>query len=159
MQITTFFNRNFLVLVLFLVASPVWSYGGGGGGGGYVPKCVPPKFKNLKPAKNIEPGGQISFTASSNTLPNSIQVIIKEYKVDLDVRDHYGYQVTGNLPNELSEGFVLANIVAHSSPNSCITEQKWLLKIEQQKPVEVEEVEEVEKLDDVEVEEGKTNVE
>ena len=53
MQITRFFKRNSVFLVLFLAAGPVWSYSGGGGGGaGYVPKCVPPKFKNLKPEKN-----------------------------------------------------------------------------------------------------------
>lgn len=127
MQITSFCNRIAVFSILFFAVSPVWSFGGGGDG--YSPKCKPPKFKNLKPAKNIEPGGELSFTASSNTLPDSIQVVIKDLKVDLTVRDHYGYQVKGNLPAELTEGFALANIIAHSSPNTCITEKKWLFKI------------------------------
>ncbi len=127
MQIISFCNRIAVFLILFFAVSPVWSFGGGGDG--YSPKCNPPKFKNLEPAKNIEPGGELSFTASSNTLPDSIKVVIKDYKVALTVKDNYGYQVKGNLPPELTEGFALANIIAHSSPNTCITEQKWLFKI------------------------------
>ena len=79
--------------------------------------------------------------------------MFKDHKVDLNVKDHYGYQVSGNLPEDMPEGFVLANLIAHSSPDTCITEKKWLFKVEQQKPVEVEEVKEVVE----EIGEAKTN--
>lgn len=108
--------------VLMVVVAPAWSW--------RPAECVPPKFKNLKPAKEIEAGGELSFTASSGTMPGSIELVVKGYKVDLEVRDDYGYQVTGRLPEELKEGFALGNIKAHSRKADCITEKKWLFKIQ-----------------------------
>lgn len=123
---TTFLEKGAVFLALGIAAANVWSFGDGGGS---REKCVEPKFKNIKPSKIIAPGGEFSFTASENTDPNSIKVIIKGQRIDLNVRDHYGFQVRGNMPAQLTEGFALIKISANSKPESCIAEDSWLVKI------------------------------
>lgn len=127
MRKLTFPKKTLVLLVLGMVASNVWSYGGGGGG--YSTTCKKPAFKNFSPAKLIVPGGEFSFTASSNTDAKSIKVVVKGIKVDLNIDDHYGYQVSGNLPPELTDGYARLKIKANSTPKSCIAEDGWLLKI------------------------------
>lgn len=114
-------------MVLGMAATNVWSYGGGGGG--YSTTCKPPAFKNIKPPKVVAPGGEIFFTASSNTDPKSIKVTAKGHKLELNIEDHYGYHVSANMPVELTEGYARIKISANSTPKSCITEGGWLLKI------------------------------
>ncbi len=126
MHKTTFLKKSAVFLVLGIAATNVWGFGGGGG---YSAKCVEPRFKNIKPPKVIAPGGEISFTASTNTDPNSIKVVVKGHKIDLDVKDHYGFQVRGNMPVELTDGYALIKITANSKPESCVTEDAWLVKI------------------------------
>lgn len=120
-------QKIFLILLLGIITCNAWGYGGGGGG--YSTKCKKPSFKNFSPEKLIAPGGEFSFTASSNTDAKSIKVVIKGHKIDLKVKDDYGYQVSGNLPPELTDGFARVKIKANSTPKSCIAEGGWLLKI------------------------------
>lgn len=128
MQITKFLKKSALFLVLAITAANAWSFGGGDDRRPGA-RCEEPKFKNTKPPKLIAPGGEFSFTASSNTVPESIKVVIKGQNINLNVRDHYGYQVTGNMPVELTEGYALIKIKANSNPGSCIAEHAWLVKI------------------------------
>ncbi|MGH8558528.1 MAG: hypothetical protein ACRESZ_13920 [Methylococcales bacterium] len=128
MHKTTFLKKSAVFLVLAIAATNVWSFGGGGGN---PAKCVEPKFKNIKPPKVIAPGGELSFTASDNTDPSSIKVIIKGHPIDLDVKDHYGFQVKGNMPAELTDGYALIKITANSRPESCVARDSWLVKIVQ----------------------------
>lgn len=120
--------QKFLVfLVLVGLSTQTWSYGGGGGGS----SCKEPSFKNMTPPKStvVEPGAEFSFTASSNTNPKSIKVVVKGQEVDLQVEKNGAIKVTGNLPPELTDGYARINITASSSPSSCQGEGGWLLKI------------------------------
>lgn len=126
MKKITLLEKCLVFLAFGITASNVWSFGEGGG---YSAKCNEPKFKNIKPQKIITPGGEFSFTASENTEPASIKVTIKGQKIALDVKEHYGIQVKGNMPPELTEGYALIKITAYSNPVSCDKEQAWLVKI------------------------------
>lgn len=126
MHKTTLLKKSAVFLLLGIAATNVWSFGGGGGN---PAKCVEPSFKNMKPPKVIAPGGEFSFTASENTDPSSIKVIIKGLNVKLDVKDRYGYQVRGKMPAELTDGYALIKISANSRPESCNAEDAWLVKV------------------------------
>jgi len=126
MHKSTFLNKSLILLGLVIITNNVWSYGGGGG---YSTTCKPPEFKNMKPAKNISPGGEFSFTASSNTVPGSIKVEAKGHKIDLSMKENFGLQVSGNLPAELVDGYARIKITGSSTPKSCVTEDGWLVKI------------------------------
>lgn len=128
MQIKIFLEKSTYSLLLGFATTNAWSFGGGGGE--FRDRCVEPQFKNTKPAKLIAPGGEFSFTASDNTIPDSIKVIIKGHEVDLDVRNDYGYQVKGNLPDGVT-GYALIKISAHSQPKTCVGEFAWLVKVEE----------------------------
>lgn len=123
MNKTRFLTKILVFLALSMTAFNVWSW--------EAPACKEPAFKNEKPPKSsvVAPGSEFSFTASPNTIPGSIKAWIEDIEVDLDVKDHYGYRVTGNLPAELTDAYALIKIRAHSGPKSCYTEKRWLIKI------------------------------
>ena len=127
MQNPTYLKKSALFFALVMITTHAWSFGGGDARSSA--HCEEPKFKNMKPPKVIAPAGEFSFTASSNTVPDSIQVVIKGQKIQANVRDHYGFQVKGNMPAELTDGYALIKISAHSKPASCIGEASWLVKI------------------------------
>jgi hypothetical protein len=115
------------VLLLGLVATNGWSYGGGGG---QAAKCAKPAFKDMQPPQSsvVSPGAEISFTASSNTNPRSIKAVVKGHEIGLNVKKNGVVKVTGNLPPEVPEGYARINLSASSSAN-CTTQDGWLLKI------------------------------
>ncbi len=123
-----FLKKSLIFLVLSIITTNVWSYGGGGG---YKTECKEPAFKNQKPPKSsvVAPGSEFSFTASQNTIPGSIKASVKGIKVKLEVKDYYGLQVTGNIPAELIDVYAVIKISGYSHPKSCITEESWLIKI------------------------------
>ena len=126
MNITIFLKKSSVCLLLAIAASNAWSFGGTEV---RPSRCVEPTFKNKKPAKLIPPGGEFSFTVSTNAVPESITATIKGYKPDLKVEKDYGYQVKGNLPVELTDGYALIKIKATSRPSTCVAEDGWLVKI------------------------------
>ncbi|MGH8547884.1 MAG: hypothetical protein ACRERU_04675 [Methylococcales bacterium] len=115
------------VLLLALVATNGWSYGGGGG---QASKCTKPSFKDMRPPQSsvVSPGAEFSFAASSNTNPRSIKVVVKGHDVGLNVKKNGAVQVTGTLPPEVTEGYARINVSASSSAN-CAAQDGWLLKI------------------------------
>lgn len=129
MNITDFLKKSSVCLMLVLTASNTYGFGGDEV---RRAKCDEPRFKNMKPAKLIAPGGEFSFTVSTNAVSESISATIKGYKADLTVENDYGYQVKGNMPSELTEGYALIKIKANSRPSSCIGEKAWLVKIVEQ---------------------------
>ena len=114
MNKTRFLTKILVFLALSMTAINVWSW--------EAPACKEPAFKNQKPPKSsvVAPGSEFSFTASPNTMPGSIKAWIEDIEVDLDVKEHYGYRVTGNLPAELTGVYAVIKIRAHSRPESCI---------------------------------------
>lgn len=96
--------------------------------------CKEPSFSDMAPEKStvVGPGTEFSFTASSNTNPDSIKVMVKGYEVDLNIINNGSIKVTGKLPDEITEGYARINITASSSPSSCIGNSGWLLKISPQ---------------------------
>lgn len=117
-----------LAFILFgLAATNVWSYGGGGG---QASKCKKPTFKDMTPPKSsvVPPGAEFAFTASSNTNPKSIKVVVKGHEVNLDIKKSGNIKVSGNLPAEITEGYARVNISASSSAK-CSAKDGWLLQI------------------------------
>ncbi|MGR9105949.1 MAG: hypothetical protein ACU843_03365 [Gammaproteobacteria bacterium] len=128
MNNTSFLKKSAVILALGIAATNVWGFGGGGGRD-RLATCEEPRFKNMKPPKIIAPGGKFSFTASDNTEPDSIKVLIKGHDIPLKVDDAYGIQVSGNMPSEVTDGYALIKISANSRPRACVGEGAWLVKI------------------------------
>ncbi|MEE2767174.1 MAG: hypothetical protein VX679_06505 [Pseudomonadota bacterium] len=126
------FSNLLVVLVLGLVPPNAWSYGGGGGS--QSTSCKKPSFKDMTPVKGtvVSPGARFSFTASANTNPKSIKVVVKGNEVELSVEKNGSVNVSGNLPSSIKGGYARVNISASSSPNSCVGTDGWLLKLAEQ---------------------------
>lgn len=80
----------------------------------------------------VSPGARFSFTASANTNPKSIKVVVKGNEVELSVEKNGSVNVSGNLPSSIKGGYARVNISASSSPNSCVGTDGWLLKLAEQ---------------------------
>ena len=117
------------LLLLAFITSNAWAYGGGGG---QADKCRKPAFDDMVPPKSsvVAPGDEFSFSASSNTNPKSIKVVVKGQSVDLNISKNGKIKATGKLPADLKAGYARINITANSS-SKCIGEGGWLLKIEE----------------------------
>ncbi|MGR9105617.1 MAG: hypothetical protein ACU843_01690 [Gammaproteobacteria bacterium] len=116
-------------LLLGFFAANAWAYGGGGG---QAAKCSKPSFKDMTPPQSsvMSPGAEFSFSASPNTNPESIKVVVKGHPVDLKIAKNGSIKVVGNLPPEVTEGYARINITAHSSAKCEVTDG-WLVKIGQ----------------------------
>lgn len=93
--------------------------------------CKKPKFSQFTPANlsEVPPQSEFSFVASSATLPDSIQVTIKNEPVDITIsKKNSGYAITGKLPASLTGSHARINIQA-KGPKSCKGKDGWLLKI------------------------------
>jgi|JYMV01.1.fsa_nt_gi hypothetical protein len=125
------FSNLLVVLVLGLAPPNAWSYGGGGS---QSTSCKKPSFKDMTPVKGtvVSPGARFSFTASSNTNPRSIKVVVKGNEVELSVEKNGSINVSGNLPSSIKGGYARVNISASSSPSSCMGKDGWLLKLAEQ---------------------------
>jgi hypothetical protein len=122
---------NFLwVLILLGVTSTSWAYGGGGSSS--TKACAKPKFSNFAPAANSEvaPGTSFSFTASSNTYANSIQVSVKGQAADIQTEQQGSgdIAVKGNLPASLKGTYARIDISADGKAR-CKGTGGWLVKI------------------------------
>ncbi len=122
------FPRQCLVLLLLgFLTTNGWSYGGGGG---QASKCKKPSVKDMAPPQSsvVAPGAEFSFTASSNTNPESIKVNVKGQDVELKIQKNGNVKVNGNLPAGLTGDYARINITASSSAN-CTIKDGWLLNI------------------------------
>ena len=127
MNARSFLPKILVFLLLGLCVTNAWCYGGGGG---QANKCKKPSFEDMSPPKSsvVAPGTEFSFTASENTNPRSIKVVVKGHDVDLKIESNGRIKVTGNLPPEVKEGYARVNISATSSAK-CSAQDGWLLKI------------------------------
>ena len=79
------YQQKFLVfLVMVLIAPSAWSNRCAGR------DCNPPAFKDMVPAAGsaVSRGSDFSFTASPNTNPRSIRVMVKGHEVALEVLEN-----------------------------------------------------------------------
>ncbi|MBL6985637.1 MAG: hypothetical protein ISR72_01125 [Methylobacter sp.] len=120
---------NYLwVLVLMIVTSNSWAYGSSSSS----KSCIKPKFTDFSPAENTEvaAGAVFSFSASANTLPNTIKVTVKGLPTSLTVipKNKSGFQVSGTIPMSLKGVYARIAITAEGQSN-CKGDGGWLLKI------------------------------
>lgn len=118
----------FWVLVLMLVSSTSWAYGGSSSS----KACAKPKFTDFVPAENTEvaAGSSFSFTASANTYPNSIKVTVKGLPATINVtpKNAGNFEVSGTLPASLKGTYARIAINA-DAPSNCNGDGGWLVKI------------------------------
>lgn len=111
-----------------ILASASWAYGSGSSS----KSCTKPVFTNFVPAENAEvtTGSSFSFSASANTIPNTIKVKIKELPAILKVnpRNEGGFQVSGTIPLSL-KGIYARIAITADGQNNCKGDGGWLLKI------------------------------
>lgn len=122
----TVYQQKFLVfLVMVLIAPSAWSNRCAGRG------CNPPAFKDMVPAAGsaVSRGSDFSFTASPNTNPRSIRVMVKGHEVALEIEQRGPIRVRGKLPSDILGAYARVNITGSSSQSSCVGNGGWLLKI------------------------------
>jgi len=98
--------------------------------------CKKPQFKNQLPAAynsntklEAEPEAEISFTVSGDAEPGSIHIVAKKIPLKFNA-EHKGsyYQVTAQLPAELSGKYVRINVDA-TAMMGCLGKDGWLVKV------------------------------
>jgi hypothetical protein len=93
--------------------------------------CKKPKFSEFSPPhlSSVGPESEFSFTASGDTLPNSIKVTVKKMPVDVEISEKNSqFLIKGKLPAELQNAHARISIQA-SSKKKCRGTDGWLLKI------------------------------
>ncbi len=124
-------TQKLLVMLLsFAFANNAAAYGSSGGGSKKA--CKPPKFSqfNPPPMSRVSSGTEFSFTASANTLPDTIKVRAKSQPVEVSVIEkNKKYIVTGTLPESVNGTHARIKIEATGS-NQCKGSGGWLLKLE-----------------------------
>lgn len=115
-------------LMLMTVTGATWAYGSGSSS----KACAKPEFTHFTPAENTEiaAGSAFSFTASANTYPNTIKVVVKGLPATLNVtpRTEGGFQVSGTIPASLKGVYARIAITADAQ-NNCKGDGGWLVKI------------------------------
>lgn len=124
-------TRKYLCLIaLAVVSSTSWAYGGGGSSS--TKACDKPKFSEFTPAENAEvaPGSEFSFSASKNTYPNTIKVVVKDHPITIKTKTNANgtFDVTGKLPESVKGTFARIAITA-SAQSNCKGAGGWLIKI------------------------------
>ena len=119
------------VLVLMLVTSASWGYGGSSSS----KACAKPTFSGFGPAENAEvaAGSGFSFTASANTYPESIKVTVKGLPATIKVTPKNAgksCEVSGTLPPSLKGTYARIAIDA-DAPSNCKGGGGWLVKIKE----------------------------
>jgi hypothetical protein len=123
-------HKLFWILVLTIVSSNIWAYGGSSSSSSKK-ACTKPRFTEFVPADKAEVTAQsaFSFTASPSTHPESIKVTVKEQPVEVKITPKtQGFQVNGTLPDKLKGTYARINIAA-DGPNKCKGSGGWLVKI------------------------------
>jgi hypothetical protein len=116
------------ILMLMVATSNVWAYGSSSSS---KKACNKPKFSEFTPANNAEVAAKsaFSFTASGNTNPESIIVMVKDQPVAVTVTpQNQSFKVAGTLPDTLKGNFARISITA-DGPNQCKGSDGWLVKI------------------------------
>lgn len=130
MKISLHAVKVLIVLMLISFSMNVIAYGGGARA---TTKCKKPRFSEMTPPKStvVEPGSEFSFVASRDTEPKSVKVRIKGQDVPLktEIKKIGGIRMTGNLPDDITQGYVRVAISAKTN-RSCDGKGGWLLKIE-----------------------------
>jgi hypothetical protein len=122
-------NKYLTTLVLILITSTSWAYGGGSSS---TKACAKPKFADFVPVENsqVAIGARFSFSASANTHPNSIKVTVKGIPAEIKVttKNTGIIEVSGTLPTSLKGDYARIAISAEA-PNNCNGVGGWLVKI------------------------------
>lgn len=101
-------------------------------------KCFKPKFRDFEPPhmSEVAPQSGISFHVNRLASPNHISVTAKKIPMTLEIVDRGTfYQVSGNLPAELTGGFARISLQAKALEGDCIAQDGWLVKIVKQEAV------------------------
>lgn len=121
--------QQWVTLLLFVaVFDNAAAYGGSSSS---KKACKQPKFSRFSPPHlaTIRPQGEFSFIASANTLPDSIQVSVKNEPVTISVSEAKPqYLVTGQLPASVQGSHARINIKA-TAAGRCKGSGGWLLKL------------------------------
>lgn len=102
--------------------------------------CKKPTFSEFKPSANkyLQSFREFSFSASSNTSPNSIEVSIsagstKEHftskQLDITEQASGRLEVKGKLDKPFQHGFVRISVKAHSKPG-CDQSDGYLIRVQ-----------------------------
>ena len=125
-------GQNSLVLILLLLLSVIqgnaMSMEFTGHHGGVIISCKEPEFygENPRPDATLALLEKISFTASDNTLPESIEVLInlKPVKTEIVRNRNQTLGVSANLPAPLTQGRAWIKVTAYSD-DGCQQLHTW----------------------------------
>ncbi len=124
-------TRKYLWLIaLTVVSGTSWAYGGGGSSS--TKACDKPKFSEFTPSENAEvaPGSEFKFSASKNTYPNTIKVVVKDHPITIKTETNANgtFDITGKLPESVKGSYARIAITADAQSN-CKGSGGWLVKV------------------------------
>ncbi len=131
-------NKHILVTTLFvalatnlMVFSTVYAYGSSSG-----VVCKKPAVKTIAPtgdsgAISVEAGSEVSFEVSSDAKQKGIKLSAKDIDMPTQINklSNGKFEVKGNLPESLTEGYASVILTAPADNGQCSGEGKVLVQI------------------------------
>lgn len=133
-------NKYFSVITILLAlfgsnlvfSGAVYAYGSSA----QRPVCKKPVVKVVSPkpesgATAVAAGSEFVFEVSSDAKKKAITMSAKDIAIPVEVTmlSNGKYQVTGNLPESLTEGYASVVLTAPDTSGKCVGEAKVLVKI------------------------------
>lgn len=121
-------TQSFLSILLLLISTnQAFAYGSSSS----KKSCKKPKFSQFNPKHlaTITQEETFDFIASANTIPDSIEVKIKNQPISIQInQENNHYRISGNLPKDLKADYARLSIQAFAA-KKCRGNGGWLLKI------------------------------
>lgn len=131
-------NKNILVTTFLvslatnlMVSSSVYAYGSSSG-----VVCKEPAVKTIAPtgdsgAISVEAGSEVSFEVSSDAKQKGIKLSAKDIDIPTEINklSNGKFEVKGNLPESLTEGYASVILTAPAGNGQCSGEGKVLVQI------------------------------
>ena len=131
-------NKNILVTTFLvslatnlMVSSSVYAYGSSSG-----VVCKKPVVKTLAPtgdsgAISVEAGSEVSFEVSNDAKQKGIKLSAKDIDMPMQINklSNGKFEVKGNLPESLTEGYASVILTAPAGNGQCSGEGKVLVQI------------------------------
>ena len=115
-----------------MIANTAYAYGSGAG----VPACKKPVVKTISPTGDsgaiaVDAGSEFAFEVSSDAKQKNIKLSAKDIDMPVEINklSNGKFEVKGNLPESLTEGYASVILSAPAGKGQCTGEGKVLVQI------------------------------
>ena len=120
------------ILILLISTNQAFAYGSSSSSS--KKSCKKPQFSQFNPKHlaTISSGSTFDFIASANTIPDSIEVKIKNQPLAIQVnKENNHYRIRGKLPTDLKASYTGITIQAFGA-KKCRGNGGWLVNISEE---------------------------